>query len=122
MLPLLVEVVDLDLEILWISNTCWLVVILALCRHQHGSIGNSSFNVGSRTGGNTQVAVNRSNPGKGNVSAMMASLNQNNIGGGGGRRSRGGLDMNNWQSTRTASLRIDNIAGGNVHTLANAMT
>ena len=56
---------------------------------QHGSIGNSSFNVGSRTGGNTQVAVNRSNPGKGNVSAMMASLNQNNIGGGGGRRSRG---------------------------------
>jgi hypothetical protein len=52
----------------------------------------------------------------GGWSSVIASNNLN-FGPGGGRagRGRGGLDVDNWQMNRTASLRIDNVAGSNVY-------
>jgi hypothetical protein len=66
-------------------------------------------------------AAQKSNPGGGNSMMAMLSQNQTNVRGG-SRRGGGALDSNNWQSSRTASLRIDNIAGANIHTSANAMS
>ena len=84
----------------------------------------------SSAGGGTGMAswsgaAQRAAPGKtsGWSAAFMTAFNQANFGGpgrmGGGR---GPLDSDNWQSNRTATLRIDNVAGSNVHTLSNAMS
>jgi hypothetical protein len=78
--------------------------------------GSSSIDASSKFAG----AAQKSNPGGGNMMALLSS-NQTNVGGR-GRRGGGALDSNNWQSSRTASLRIDNIAGANIHTSANAMS
>lgn len=54
-------------------------------------------------------------------SAAMAS-NTFNYGGKGGKRGQSGaLDIDNWQLNRTAQLRIDNVAGANIHTTGVAM-
>jgi hypothetical protein len=53
--------------------------------------------------------------------SMMTSLAQANFSGGGMGRGRGPLDIDNWQQTRTASLRIDNVSGANPFTSGVAL-
>lgn len=72
-------------------------------------------------------AVRGAAPGKsGGVIASLASFastwNQNNQFAMGGGQGRGPLDFDNWQSTRTATLRIDNVAGAGFSRIATAMS
>jgi hypothetical protein len=58
------------------------------------------------------------------VAAMMSFASNNFYGGGapiGRARGKGPLDIDNWQLNRTASLRIDNVAGSNVNMTAVRM-
>jgi hypothetical protein len=86
--------------------------------------GGSAFAMGGAGGGGVThmaAAAQRSVPGEGSrgfaLSHMAVNMSDNRRMGGKG----GPLDVSNWQSTRTATLRIDNVAGANVHTLASGM-
>jgi hypothetical protein len=57
------------------------------------------------------------------ISSMMNDIHQNIMkGGGGGNGQAGPLNVDNWQSTRTASLVVRNVPGSNVFLSAAGMT
>ena len=92
-----------------------------------GRSTNLAFAGGGGGGGGRQAfasAANRAAPGGGGLNAMFNR--QNNVlmaglGGAGAGGGRGGLDINNWQHSRTTNFTVRDVPGSNIHMAATGM-